>query len=83
MYTTYCLYTDPVLQNFRDAADKDPLYVKVRNALLSGKYPQELPTTHPAQAYKGEWDRLSISNASSASTRIAFLCPAASKTLYL
>ena len=62
MYTAFFLYTDPVLQNFRTAAEKDPLYVKVRNALLSSRYLHELPTTHPAQAYKNEWDRMSISN---------------------
>ena len=49
LYTAYCLYTDSVLQNFREAANKDPLYVKVRDALKSGKCPRELPTTHPAQ----------------------------------
>ena len=62
LYTAYCLYTNPVLQNFREAADKDPLYVKVRQALDSNKCPQELPTAHPVQAYKGVWDRMSISN---------------------
>ena len=40
-------------------AKADQAYQKIREAVKGGKVPRDLPTSHPAQKFQGQWDALS------------------------
>ena len=56
------VYTDPLLDSFKEAASSDQNYQLVLAALKERKPLENLPAWHPAKAFKNEWDRLSIAD---------------------
>ena len=53
-----CDAVDPALSYILEAADGD--YQRLVSALLSRTPGRDLPNTHPAKAYAGVWDKLSL-----------------------
>ena len=56
------VYTDPLLDSFKKTASLDQNYQLVLAALKDRKTIENLPTWHPAKAFKNEWHRLSIAD---------------------
>ena len=56
------VYTDPLLDSFKEAALLDQHYQLVLTALKERKKMENLPPWHPAKAFKNEWNRLSIAD---------------------
>ena len=50
---------DPAIERLIATAKADSAYQKVREAIKGRKLPEQLPTDHPAQAFRGQWDALS------------------------
>ena len=50
---------DPALERLTKHAVNDTAYQKVHEAVKGCKTPHNLPTSHPAQAFKSQWDALS------------------------
>ena len=50
---------DPALEKLTAHAKADQAYQKIREAVKGRKAPNQLPTTHPAQQLKSQWDALS------------------------
>ena len=56
------VYTDPLLDSFKKTASLDQNYQLVLTALKDRKTLGNLPTWHPAKAFKNEWERLSVAD---------------------
>ena len=50
---------DPAVEKLITEAKADQAYQKIREAVKGGKVPRDLPTSHPAQKFQGQWDALS------------------------